>query len=83
MSTIVTPQIDPGVLKSRIERFREVDSVSGTQPGATGSGLGPRFNLNSCVGCHAQPGPGGSSPRLNPQIPVATQFGAQNTIPES
>ena len=26
MSTIVTPQIDPGVLKSRIDRFREVDS---------------------------------------------------------
>jgi CxxC motif-containing protein (DUF1111 family) len=62
-------------------RFREVDSVSGTQPGAAGSGLGPRFNLNSCVGCHAQPGPGGSSPRVNPQIAVATQFGAQNTIP--
>jgi CxxC motif-containing protein (DUF1111 family) len=62
-------------------RFREVDSVSGTQPGATGSGLGPRFNLNSCVGCHAQPGPGGSSPRVNPQIAVATQFGAQNAVP--
>ncbi|HZL56853.1 MAG TPA: di-heme oxidoredictase family protein, partial [Bryobacteraceae bacterium] len=62
-------------------RFREVDSVSGTQPGAPGPGLGPRFNLNSCVGCHAQPGPGGSSPRVNPQIPVATEFGAQNTIP--
>src|SRR6202453_1435688 len=26
MSTIVSPQIDPGVLKSRIDRFREVDS---------------------------------------------------------
>jgi CxxC motif-containing protein (DUF1111 family) len=62
-------------------RFREVDSVSGTQPGAPGSGLGPRFNLNSCVGCHAQPGPGGSSPRVNPQIAVATLFGAQNTVP--
>jgi CxxC motif-containing protein (DUF1111 family) len=62
-------------------RFREVDSVSGTQPGAPGSGLGPRFNLNSCLGCHAQPAPGGSSPPVNPQIPVATAFGAQNTIP--
>src|SRR5580700_11536919 len=42
-------------------RFREVDSVTGTQPGATGTGLGPRFNLNSCAGCHAQPTIGGSS----------------------
>lgn len=62
-------------------RFREIDSVSGTQPGASGSGLGPRFNLNSCIGCHAHPGPGGSSPPVNPQIPVATSFGATNTIP--
>jgi CxxC motif-containing protein (DUF1111 family) len=64
-----------------LSRFREIDSVSGTQPGARGSGLGPRFNLNSCIGCHAHPGPGGSSPPLNPQIPVATSYGATNTIP--
>jgi CxxC motif-containing protein (DUF1111 family) len=64
-----------------LSRFREVDSVSGTQPGAPGSGLGPRFNLNSCAGCHAHPGPGGSSPQVNPQIPMATNFGATNTIP--
>jgi len=62
-------------------RFREVDSVSGTQPGATGSGLGPRFNLNSCAGCHAQPTGGGSSPRINPQIAMATNFGATNSVP--
>jgi CxxC motif-containing protein (DUF1111 family) len=70
-------------------RFMEIDSVSGTQPGATGSGLGPRFNMNSCAGCHAQPTPGGSSPspaskqnpQVNPQIAVATAYGATNTIP--
>jgi CxxC motif-containing protein (DUF1111 family) len=72
-----------------LARFREVDSVKGTQPGATGVGLGPRFNLNSCAGCHAQPAIGGSSPALvskqssqvNPQIAMATNFGATNTIP--
>jgi CxxC motif-containing protein (DUF1111 family) len=64
-----------------LNRFREVDSVSGTQPGATGSGLGPRFNLNSCAGCHAQPATGGSSPQVNPQIAVASAYGAANTIP--
>jgi CxxC motif-containing protein (DUF1111 family) len=64
-----------------LSRFQSVDSVSGTQPGAPDSGLGPRFNLNSCAGCHAQPAAGGSSPSVNPQIAVATLFGAQNTVP--
>ena len=72
-----------------LARFREIDSVSGTQPGATGVGLGPRFNMNSCAGCHAQPVAGGSSPspnskqnaQVNPQIAMATNFGATNTIP--
>jgi CxxC motif-containing protein (DUF1111 family) len=58
-----------------------VDTVS--------TGLGPRFNSNSCVSCHSQPIAGGSSPSLhspqnpqvNPQIAVATLAGATNTIP--
>ena len=62
-------------------RFSSVDSVSGTQPGAPDSGLGPRYNLNSCAGCHAQPATGGSSPSVNPQIAAATAYGALNTIP--
>src|SRR5215471_12319856 len=44
-------------------RFAEVDTVA--------SGLGPRFNMNSCAGCHAQPASGGSSPATNPQVAVA------------
>lgn len=69
-----------------LARFREVDSVSGTlndaPPGIlNGSGLGPRFNLNSCAGCHAQPAAGGTSPATNPQIAVAGLDGAANTIP--
>jgi CxxC motif-containing protein (DUF1111 family) len=64
-----------------LSRFTEVDSVTGTEPGASGAGLGPRFNLNSCVGCHAHPGVGGSSPQVNPQVAVATQFGATNAVP--
>jgi CxxC motif-containing protein (DUF1111 family) len=61
--------------------FQEIDSVSGTIPGEPGSGLGPRFNLNQCSGCHAQPAVGGTSPFTNPQIAVATLDGARNTIP--
>ena len=44
-------------------------------------GLGPRFNLDSCGGCHAQPKLGGSSPAVNPQVAVATALGAKNTVP--
>ena len=62
-------------------RFTEIDSVSGTVAGEAGSGLGPRFNLNSCAGCHAQPAVGGTSPLLNPQVMVANMDGATNTIP--
>jgi CxxC motif-containing protein (DUF1111 family) len=61
--------------------FQEIDSVSGTIPGEDGIGLGPRFNLNGCAGCHAFPATGGSSPAVNPQIAAATLDGAHNTIP--
>jgi CxxC motif-containing protein (DUF1111 family) len=62
-------------------RFSEIDSVQGTEPGASDTGLGPRFNMNSCAGCHAQPVTGGSSPPVNPQIAVATRYGARNSVP--
>src|SRR5258708_5214857 len=54
-------------------RFAEVDGVT--------KGLGPRFNSNQCMSCHAQPEEGGSSPAQNPQIAVATFNGAKNTVP--
>jgi CxxC motif-containing protein (DUF1111 family) len=45
--------------------FQEVDGVS--------DGLGPRFNLDRCSGCHAQPAIGGSSPSVNPQVAFANR----------
>ena len=59
-----------------LDRFQEIDSVSGTIPG-TGSGLGPRFNLDQCSGCHLQPAVGGTSPSTNPQATV----GQKNCAP--
>ncbi len=53
--------------------FQEIDGVA--------DGLGPRFNLDSCGGCHAFPAIGGASPALNPQIAVAVKLGARNSIP--
>jgi CxxC motif-containing protein (DUF1111 family) len=61
--------------------FTEVDSVSGTISGEDGKGLGPVFNGNSCAQCHAFPAVGGTSPRTNPQVALATLDGARNTVP--
>jgi CxxC motif-containing protein (DUF1111 family) len=55
------------------EVFEEVDGVA--------DGLGPRFNLDGCTGCHSQPDVGGSAPAVNPQVKVATAEGAKNVIP--
>jgi hypothetical protein len=54
--------------------FQEVEAVA--------DGLGPRFNLDSCAGCHAQPAVGGTSPSVNPQIAAATTNGAKNKAPK-
>jgi CxxC motif-containing protein (DUF1111 family) len=64
-----------------LDRFQEVDSVSGTAPNENGNGLGPRFNSNSCSSCHAFPSFGGTSPATNPQVAVATLDGARNSLP--
>jgi CxxC motif-containing protein (DUF1111 family) len=61
--------------------FMEVDSVSGEIAGEESSGLGPTFNGNSCAQCHAQPAVGGTSPKVNPQVALATLDGATNFVP--
>jgi len=53
--------------------FSEVDTVA--------EGLGPRFNLDSCAGCHAFPAVGGSSPAINPQVTHLADMAPGNTIP--
>jgi len=63
-----------------LEAFKEVASVQGGIPD-TEAGLGPRFNLDSCAGCHAHPAIGGTSPVVNPQVEVAKKEGATNEIP--
>jgi CxxC motif-containing protein (DUF1111 family) len=53
--------------------FEEVEVVA--------DGLGPRMNLDSCAGCHAQPVTGGTSPSVNPQVAFATKDGGTNQFP--
>jgi CxxC motif-containing protein (DUF1111 family) len=80
---------EQSLFNESVQRFMEVDSVSGSIPGESGSGLGPTFNGNSCALCHAQPAIGGSSPGLsspqnsipNPQILLATLDSATNSVP--
>jgi CxxC motif-containing protein (DUF1111 family) len=58
-------------------RFATVEVVTG----GTNNGLGPTFNSNSCVSCHAYPASGGTSPPVNPQIGIANVAGATNVVP--
>ncbi|MGA2095154.1 MAG: di-heme oxidoredictase family protein [Candidatus Acidiferrum sp.] len=60
-----------------LARFAEVEVVTG----GANNGLGPRFNSNQCLSCHAQPASGGSSPSQNPEVKVATLNGAKNVVP--
>jgi CxxC motif-containing protein (DUF1111 family) len=56
-----------------IPQFSQVEAVA--------DGLGPRFNLDSCGGCHIQPALGGSSPSTNPQFTRASIMAPGNTVP--
>jgi CxxC motif-containing protein (DUF1111 family) len=57
-----------------LPEFAQVEDVA--------DGLGPRFNLDSCGGCHAFPALGGSSPPANnPQVVNALAIAPGNTVP--
>src|ERR1700675_1643553 len=68
---------DTGVFPDGQARFTALEAVTG----GANNGLGPRFNSNQCFSCHAQPDEGGSSPKQNPLIAVASLNGAKNTVP--
>ncbi len=60
-------------------QFNESQTVTGDNVG-----LGPRFNLDSCGGCHSQPATGGTSPAVNPQFTIISRgvaSSATNTRP--
>jgi CxxC motif-containing protein (DUF1111 family) len=70
----------PGLTASQFALF-QAGKAAFEEAERVGDGLGPRFNLDSCAGCHAQPAAGGTSPAMNPQVDVAVAFGANNTLP--
>jgi CxxC motif-containing protein (DUF1111 family) len=68
-------------LSANQQRFFAVGQADFAEAEGVGDGLGPRFNLDGCKGCHVQPAAGGTSPAVNPQVAVATAFGARNRVP--
>jgi CxxC motif-containing protein (DUF1111 family) len=63
------------------QRFFQAGLEDFVEAEGVGDGLGPRFNLDSCGGCHTAPAIGGTSPAVNPQVGVATASGARNVVP--
>lgn len=94
VSTAALGQVDPGVrggaigagqpfpgLDQKTQKFFADAKGQFTEVEGVPAGLGPRFNLESCGGCHAAPAVGGTSPATNPQIAAASSRGATNAIP--
>src|SRR5438876_1795666 len=89
-----TPAVDPGVrggpaggggpiagLTARENEFFAAGKADFEEVEGVADGLGPRMNLDSCAGCHAQPATGGTSPFVNPQVGFAKKDGGTDTVP--
>jgi len=75
-----SPQGSLEFFQDGLARFQDVEVVSGGK----NNGLGPRFNLNQCSGCHSQPTIGGTSPASNLEFQVISNgvvSGSTNSIP--
>ena len=70
----------PGISTSELSYFNQGKDTFG-EVDRVENGLGPRFNLDGCAGCHSHPATGGASPAINPQIAMASKEGALNQVP--
>jgi CxxC motif-containing protein (DUF1111 family) len=70
-----------GLTAGERDFFTNVGSPVFAEVEAVADGLGPRFNLDSCGGCHAHPALGGSSPAVNPQVARAAIMAPGNSVP--
>ena len=71
-----------GLTAGDLAFFNNVGVPQFTQVEHVDDGLGPRFNLDSCAGCHVFPEIGGSSPlRNNPQVVRAPSMAPGSTVP--
>jgi mono/diheme cytochrome c family protein len=60
----------PGLTPQELEYFN-AGLADFAEAEEVDEGMGPRMNLDSCGGCHAQPAIGGTSPAINPQVAFA------------
>jgi CxxC motif-containing protein (DUF1111 family) len=70
-----------GLTAGELDFFNNTGATQFAQVEAVADGLGPRFNLDSCGGCHTQPALGGSSPAVNPQVARAHIMAPGNSVP--
>src|SRR5262245_25300799 len=70
----------PGLSTGQLAFFNQGKEVFNTAE-EVDEGLGPRMNLDSCGGCHAQPAVGGTPPAVNPQVAFANLDGGTDTVP--
>jgi CxxC motif-containing protein (DUF1111 family) len=70
-----------GGLSANQQKFFEQGLDDFAEAEEVDEGMGPRMNLDSCGGCHAQPAIGGSSPALNPQVAFAKKDGGMDSVP--
>jgi len=71
-----------GLTAGDLSFFNDPGLSQFTQVEAVADGLGPRFNLDSCAGCHIFPAVGGSSPPTNnPQVVRAPTMAPGSTVP--
>src|SRR6266852_5971041 len=70
-----------GLTPGELDFFNNHGVPQFSQVEAIADGLGPRFNLDSCAGCHIPPALVGSSPATNPQFTQASTMAPGNTLP--
>ena len=70
----------PGLTTQQLEYFN-AGKLDFEEAEEVDEGMGPRMNLDSCGGCHAQPSIGGTSPAVNPQVAFASLNGATDDVP--
>jgi CxxC motif-containing protein (DUF1111 family) len=71
-----------GLTAGEMDYFTNHGAVEFNTVEVVADGLGPRFNLDSCGGCHLHPALGGSSPPTNnPQVVRASLMAPGDTVP--
>ncbi len=67
-------EVMPGATEEQVRTFGRGEEVA-RRRFSPETGLGPRFNVTFCIGCHESPAPGGGAPRYRDFFIQAQQTG--------